>query len=221
MADPIKNDPTTTKSGKWAGAVAKATGTELATTDTSKGVDLMAMMGGGKAGDLVKKHEDKKEGQAVIDQLTNSGEWEFAPQLFKMEEGDEVSGILEGNGPPAEFERVDRTTGEVTTNIVQTWIIASVDGTRRISVLSTVQLDRKLPPYLGGPVKIFRGKDQNISDGRRVTDYLVAGPKLPNGARRTWATRPVIETTEAPQLPAGHEDLMPANPNGVAPSPAA
>lgn len=203
-----------TKSEKWAGAVANATGQAMEVTGEA-GADLMKIMGGGDAASMIKKHADKKSVEAVVEEMTKSGAWEFAPQLFKLEENDEVSGLLEGNGPPAEFERVDKTTGEITTNIVQTWIIASLDGTKRISVLSSVQLDRKLPPFLGGPVKILRGKDINTGNGQRVTDYLVAGPKSKDGTRRSWATKPVIDVPPAaPQLGGGQVDIVDA-PNGV------
>lgn len=143
--------------------------------------------------------------KADMDAILTSGEYEFAPQNMSLEEGDMIEGILEGNGPEAEFEHKDMATGIVTTKVVQTWIIASQDGGQRAGILSTAQLDRKLPPFVGGNVKIIRGKDLKMANGHRVTDYLVAGPKLTGGKRRSWAMKPVIETHEAPQLPAGAE----------------
>jgi len=59
-------------------------------------------------------------------------------------------------------------------------------------------------------VKIVRGKDINTSNGQRVTDYLVAGPKLPNGQSRSWSVQKphaphVIDATSQPAaLPAGN-----------------
>jgi hypothetical protein len=139
--------------------------------------------------------------------ITSNPDLEFAPQLLKLEEGDMVHGILEGNGPVAEFEHVDKATKEVTHNFVQTWIIRAINGGQRVSILSSAQLDRKLAPFVGGEVKIVRGRDINTSNGQRVTDYLVAGPKLPTGPR-SWATKPaipVIDAKSAPaQLPAGN-----------------
>jgi hypothetical protein len=128
---------------------------------------------------------------------------EFAPQIYKLEQGEMVAGVLEGNGPSAEFEH-DAGHGVMETNEVKTWIIASQDGRQRISILSSVQLDRKLPPFVGGFVKIVRGKDINIAGARRVTDYMVAGTKVA-GKIRNWSSTPAIEAhaTETKQLPEG------------------
>lgn len=155
----------------------------------------------------VKFSEDfitKNVGDAAIQAIINDQQLETAPQLYKMEQGDMVVGILEGNGAEAEFERIDQ--GVVTTNIVQSWIIASPDGRKRISILSSAQLDRKLPPFVGGLVKIVRGKDIDTKGGQRVTDYLVAGPKMPSGQTRNWSTKPVLEAgvnAEQRALPEG------------------
>lgn len=145
-----------------------------------------------------------------IDQMLNDPSLEFAPQVAKLEEGQMVLGFLEGNGPPAELTRIDRHTKEETTSIVATWIIAAPNGGARISILSSVQLDKKLPPFVGGMVKIHRGKDVNTSNGNRVTQYTVAGPKKPNGERRSWVVPVVIDAKSldvkvAPQLAAPTE----------------
>lgn len=131
---------------------------------------------------------------------------EFAPQIMSLEPYQKVEGILEGNGPDAEFEHLDKATGVVTTSVVKTWIISAQNGGQRISILSSAQLDRKLPPFVGGTVTIIRGLDINTGNGQRVTEYLVAGPRLKDGQRRQWATRPVLDvgTAPAPQLPAGN-----------------
>lgn len=124
---------------------------------------------------------------------------EWAPQQYSLKEGEMVRGILEGNGPIAEFVR------DGIINEVNTWIISSFDGSKRVSILSSVQLDKKCAPFVGGPIKIVRGKDVNIGDGKRMTEYLVGGEKLPNNQRRVWADRPSIETTaiDVKQLPEG------------------
>ncbi len=132
-------------------------------------------------------------------EMLSNGEWEFAPQVMSLEEGQKVEGILEGNGPMAEIR--DRDTGEV--KEVATWIIASKDGTQRVSILSSAQLDKKLPPFIGGLVKIVRGKDIKISNGHRCTEYLVGGPKLANGQRRSWVAKPVLDVpAQVKELPA-------------------
>lgn len=141
---------------------------------------------------IIMSKVDEKDVQAML----ADNDLEFAPQLAKMEEGDMIHGVLEGNGPEAEFEHLDKTTGVITTNVVKTWIIASMDGRQRISILSSAQLDRKLPGFVGGAVKIVRGKDINTSNGQRVTNYLVGGPRSKDGHTRNWATRPVLDVTD-------------------------
>lgn len=138
-------------------------------------------------GDFITKNTDQK----IVEQIVNDPALETAPQLYTMEQGDLIEGWLEGNGPEAEFERTNH--GVVETNTVQTWIVASPDRRKRISILSSAQLDRKLPPFVGGMIKIVRGKDLPTNSGQRVTDYLVAGPKMPDGTQRNWATKPVLE----------------------------
>lgn len=114
---------------------------------------------------------------------------EWAPQVYTMKKYEKVEGFLEGNGPEAEITSVDRATKEVKTSIVKTWIVRSPDGSKRISILSTAQLDRKLPPFINDPggVIIVRGEETDTRNGYRVTDYLVGGAKLKGGALRSFA----------------------------------
>ncbi len=149
----------------------------------------------------------KATGADEIAKIMSDPSLEFAPQLYSMEEGDLVEGVLEGNGPETEFERIEKGTGVVSYNTVQTWIIRSHDGGQRISILSSAQLDRKLPPFVGGAVKIVRGRNIDTSNGQRVTDYLVAGPKAKDGSARSWATpaKAIDVTAAQPQLSAGAE----------------
>lgn len=136
-----------------------------------------------------------------------SGEYEFAPQMHSIQEGEKVEGILEGNGPEAEFS--DKETGVV--RMVQTWILSNGNGSARISILSSAQLDSKLAPFVGGFVKIARDKDIKTANGYKVGNYLVGGKKLENGMRRTFAAKKmhVIEATatEQSQLAAGGEHV--------------
>lgn len=188
------------KSDKFKNAVTRATGEPAAdgsNAPTIRTPEMSAMV----------SQVSKEDLAAII----NDSSLEFAPQILKLEEGDMVHGVLEGNGPTAEFQNLNPLTKEVTTSQVQTWIIASIGGGQRVSILSSAQLDRKLAPFVGGEVKIVRGKDINTNNGQRVTEYLVAGPKLANGQRRSWATKPVLDVGEVPaQLAAGansqHED---------------
>lgn len=132
------------------------------------------------------------------------GSWEAAPQLLTLKEGQTIIAELEGNGPQAEF--VDSDTGEVSQN--DTWIL-SKNGIR-VSILSSAQLDRKLPPFTGGLVSITRGKD--VRNGQRLfTEYLVIGPKRTDGTRRDWATKPRAQLAAPAQPEAAAtkaEDLL-------------
>jgi hypothetical protein len=163
-------------SEKYDKAVAKATGTSAhgtqeISTPVPKGAESMVQ----------KFHPDALI-QKINDDLA-SGKFEAAPQIFKIEEGMVVEGFLEGNGPDAEF--TDAETGEVTT--VRTWIIANENRSARISILSSTQLDKKLNGFIGSFVKVARGREVNISGTkRRMTEYMVWGPKLPSGQSRQW-----------------------------------
>lgn len=122
-------------------------------------------------------------GASTIDELQREmveKGWECSPMLYTIAEGTYVLGILEGEGPPAEF--TDTRTGEV--REVKTWILRAPDVGFRISILSSAQLDRKLPPFVGGLVKIYRGAPVKLKGSAgHVTDYLVTGPKRSAGPR--------------------------------------
>jgi len=127
-----------------------------------------------------------------------SGEYEAAPEIMRLEEGQQITGILEGNGPQAEF--IDKM-GVVT--YVNTWIVADRTGSVRVSLLSSVQLDKKLPGFVGCEVTIARGPQVDVGGGQRMTKYFVMGPRLPGGQRRRWAQEQVIEA-DTRALPAGN-----------------
>jgi hypothetical protein len=114
------------------------------------------------------------------------GEYEFAPRNFALKENQTIYGYLEGNGPDAEFERKDGTI-----NIVKTWIFRHLTKGIRLSILSSVQLDKMLPPFIGSNVNVRRGEQQNIGDGKRMTNFEVWGDwikdKEGNRKPRTWA----------------------------------
>jgi hypothetical protein len=111
------------------------------------------------------------------------GELEAAPQIAELPEGVTVHCHLEGNGVP--YETTDMATGEV--KEVQTWILGSLKTPGMYySILSTVQLDKKLPPFVGGEVYITKLDERKSSTGRRYRDYHVVGASLPGGRRRDW-----------------------------------
>lgn len=204
-----KNDRTTGNT-KYGASVARATGQAPAPTAGQASE-------GGEPNALMPKQANVmlfKPSQTEIDAMMNDASLEFAPQVHKLEEGDMIAGVLEGEGPEAEFTQMDPVTKEQVTRTVKTWIIAAPDGGIRLSLLSSVQLDKKLPPFIGGMVKIVRGKDIKTNNGIfRVTNYMVAGPRQANGKPRSWTRPHVIDATALDAAPSAG-----ALPPGSAPS---
>lgn len=203
MANPSNNGTgaAASKSDTYNKAVARATGTD--------GGGAMKPIPSVSAMITDFKPED-------VATLAMSGDFEFAPQNVKLEPGSAIEGILEGRGPDAEFGG-DNEKDEI--RVVNTWIIVSPDGSQRAALLGSSQLDRKLPPFVGGFVKIFRGKDIALAGGHRVADYLVGGHKLADGKTRTFVQVPkkmieVESAPTAPQLTAG--DAPAATPTATA-----
>jgi len=198
MAPETKNE---SKSEKYNQAVARATGKEAtpgyATGDLVKAPPPDAMK-------MLTSYDNPADLMQKIGDELASGGYEAAPQILSLKEGQMIEGILEGNGPVAEFTNEE---GEVT--YVKTWIIADPSGAVRVSILSSAQLDRKLNGFRAGPVKIARGKDVNIAGTKkRMTEYTVWGPRLANGQKRQWfdlsnQERAALEAANRPQLPAG------------------
>ncbi len=172
------------KSSKYDSAVNRATG-KVTETTTETGI-------------TVPLHEDAKTmllkpSQEQIDAMMSDTSLEFAPQVHSLEDGELITGILEGNGPSTTFTTKDNATGIEITREVDTWIIRHPLSGLRLSILSSVQLDTKLPPFVGGTVSIFRGKDVKTSKGFRVTNYTVAGPKRADGTIRSWVRSKIID----------------------------
>ena len=120
-----------------------------------------------------------KPSQQDINEMMADEEMEFAPQVKKIEEGEMIVGILEGIRPPVRDATPTHPQGRPVTNHVNTWIICHPNGSIWMSILSSVQLDKKLKPFIGSLVKIHRGKEVKTGTaGRRVTEYTVCGPKL-------------------------------------------
>jgi hypothetical protein len=157
------------KSDKFDNAVARATG--------NQSDDAGAMVAPPGTEGMLSKFTPED-----IQAKLATGKYEAAPQLLSLKPGQQITGILEGHGPAAEF--IDNNTGEV--KEVATWIIADPSGTVRVSILSSAQLDKKCNGFIGGEVTIARGNDVNIGGSRRMTEYFVFGPKLPGGKRRQW-----------------------------------
>ena len=199
------------KSGttKYDASVARATGK----TDDAGGDDISVT---GPMSDSAKQMI-KKFDPANLDAFLNEPGYEHAPQVHTMQLWEQVSGICEGNGPQAEFSRIDPVTKTMEQIKVDTWIISAPNGSQRISILSTVQLDKKLPAYIGHPVDIVRGADVQTRSGFRTTNYIVRGPQLADGSRRNFTLprgtdKALAAGTDRPALGAGTtvnaEDMM-------------
>ena len=123
-----------------------------------------------------------------------------------------VHGILEGRGPGTTFTVAakDSPTGQETTRPVDTWIIRHPKSGLRLSILSSVQLDQKLPPFLPTPgagesmITIYRGKERKTLKGFKVTDYTVCGPKKADGKLRSFV-KPIVINVQANAID-GHAD---------------
>lgn len=189
---------TKSKSEQYNQAVTRATGAHGAAG--AKAGELVTAPPIADVSTMLKTYENPADMQAIVQKDLASGDFEAAPQILSLKEGQVVEGILEGNGPMAEF--TDGETGEVT--CVKTWVIADPTGAVRISILSSAQLDRKLNGFIGGQVKIARGKEVNIAGTKkRMTEYMVWGPRLAGGRKRQWFDVP-NETRMALEHGNGH-----------------
>ena len=167
---------------------------------------------GGKPGDdegaVVLSKEAKamisKPTQEQINAMMADENLEFAPQVHTLEEGELISGILEGEGPGTQFTQKDPLTAVEITRPVKTWIIRNQDSGMRLSILSSTQLDDKLPPFKGSLVSIYRGKETKTQKGFRVTNYVVSGPRLEGGKVRDFTKKRLPIDAESVELPAGH-----------------
>lgn len=202
------------KSEQYNQAVTRATGNAGAAAGGVQAGELMKAQPP-EAAALIKTMTPEEMKQEIATDLA-SGKFEAAPEILSLKEGQRIEGILEGNGPLAEF--TDADTGEVT--YVKTWILADDTGAVRVSILSSAQLDRKLNGFIGYKVKIARGKEVNIAGTRkRMTEYAVWGPRLANGKKRQWfdlsnAERMALEQGNGHQkaLPAGVIDVPESTP---------
>lgn len=193
---------TTTKSSKFAAAVQKATGQELTVTDSGLGeVKVLDAIPPG-FGEIARPFTPD---EAAIEM--GKGDMEWAPRVLQLVEGLMIVGVLEGRGGDVEMDQVDPISKTVTTKRVGTWVIRAPRTGLRASFLTAAQLEDKLPPFVGGIVKIFVGPMRESKKGHRYRDYLVGGEKLPNGATRTFARLQLAAAAPAIDVPADAEDL--------------
>jgi hypothetical protein len=205
----------TTKSGKFASAVARATGQEM--TVRSDEIQTLVVLPSKEEiqakipvgfGDLMTPFDNNE----LMLELAK-GEMEWAPAVLPLVEGTIIGGILEGRGGAVEMDEIDPVTKRVITKHVGTWVVRHPRTGLRASFLTAAQLEEKLPPFVGGPVKIYVGGMLESKKGRRYRDFRVGGPKLPNGETRTFARKPTSTVIDVPAGgPEDAEDLGVANP---------
>lgn len=174
MADPKTPTPTTSISKKYADTVNKATGAAADNGDDIKGG---AMVISEASAMFVPFSYEEMQAKA------RSGAFEFAPQMGQIKRGQQITAYLDGEGPGNDFE--NEKTHEV--RHVKSWILSDPNSGLRISILSSAQLDKKLPPFVGSLVTIARAaEDIELKGGFRCADYMVFGPKLEKP--RTFST---------------------------------
>lgn len=190
--------------GKYEAAVAKATGAPSPSAAEEGTAALVPLHGDAKA--MI-----GKPSQDQINALMADGALEFAPMVHSLETGEMITGILEGRGPTTTFSQINPSTRNEEVREVDTWILRHPTSGFRLSILSSVQLDRKLPPFIGDMVTIYRGEERKTLKGFRVTDYTVAGPKRADGKMRSWTRSEIIDASsrtidgpsDMPQLTSG------------------
>jgi hypothetical protein len=184
-----------TKSSKYANAVNRATGQELETRNATQPAAALVVPAG-----LQGMVSAFTPDQVLVDM--SKGDMEWAPFAIQMQEGMLLIGILEGRGGNVEIEEVDRVAGIVNIKQIATWVIRDPKTGVRGSFLTAAQLEDKLPPFVGGLIKIYVGAMLESRKGHRYRDFRVAGERLGNGQTRTFAR----------QLPAPI-DVAPTNEN--------
>jgi hypothetical protein len=193
------------KSEKYNQAVAKATGTAGADQDDMKGGAMIV----GDVSELFTNWTPED-----VTEKARSGKYEFAPQMGQIKRGQQLTCFLEGEGPGNDF--TNEKTGEV--RHVKSWIFVERRSGMRISILSSAQLDRKLPPFVGTVVTVARAKeDIELKGGFRCADFMVFGEKLESGPR-SFSTPPSMSQ---PALPPGATIIdadaeIASQPNGIA-----
>lgn len=106
--------------------------------------------------------------------LARSGEVEVAERIIEIKEGMMIKGQLTGPGVPAEV--LDQQSG--LPRKVNTWRMTLESGVR-VSFLSSAQLDRMLPEFVGrkGITTIARGGEVKTKRNRNMAEFYVFGPK--------------------------------------------
>ncbi len=179
---------------KFDAAVAKARGEAVDTGDSSSDTSLAALA-----------HEGVQLEQfdaATIREMLKSGQLEAGEQILVLEEGMMIRGQLLGRGIPADFE--DPKSRDLRS--VNTWRMRLESGAK-VSFLSSAQLDRMLPEFLGreGVTVVARGGTKKTRKAQNITEYFVAGPPASAPKLADYVPHPSDVTTVAAR---SAEDLI-------------
>jgi hypothetical protein len=198
MAEP--QNPNVTKSTKFAAAVANATGRTMEVAEETQA--LIVLPPKEQIAKLIPVGFGEIMQPFTADELAldmAKGELEWAPRILPMIEGAVIAGILEGRGPDVELDEIDKVTRTVSTKKIGSWIVRHPRTGLRASFLTAAQLETKLPPFVGGLVKIYVGQMLESKKGHRYRDYLVGGEKRADGPRDFTKRKAVIDVGAQPE----------------------
>jgi len=114
-------------------------------TSQFKGVSIASVPGSGKSAD-----------ESKIQLVSHP--------LISLKAGEKISGYLHGRGEPATFS-ISRDVPGAPPMVVETWLLRRerTDGgltDEFVRVLTSIQLEKKLPSFIGRDVTIERGSDE-------------------------------------------------------------
>lgn len=106
--------------------------------------------------------------------------FEIAPIVLKIEPGKWIVGKLLGKGEPIitkeRYKEKNPATGEIVDveipKSLPTWLLEH-SGVKGL-IISSYQLDRDMPPFIGRRVQIYRLANEQVG-ARQVARYVVAG----------------------------------------------
>lgn len=101
-----------------------------------------------------------------------------APVFIKVRAGQTLRGVLEARGTMT-LERIDKSTGVVEDVTVTTYTVSV--GKMRGWLIGAYELDRMLadvPADGTHSICVYRGTDEDIEGGRRVSRYRVAAKRV-------------------------------------------
>lgn len=148
-----------------------------------------------EAGKSVKVNEDgtiQMEDRRTVAEILASGV--AVRHFLKFKPGMQFTGLFIGEGDGVEFEKVDKTTGEITQQQVRTVVFEVVPGLE-IEMMVSHQLEKRLlnpkqPVKPGTEVYVKHNGQSETRSGNRVNDIIV-------GMKRDL--KPLLDATVEPK----------------------